>query len=64
MNTQIATAAEQQSYAADEINRNVVRVNELAETSREQAGDAAQASRALAELSTRLNNIVEKFTVN
>ena len=64
MNTQIATAAEQQSYAADEINRNVVRVNELAEPSREQAGDAAQASRALAELSTRLNNIVEKFTVN
>jgi len=64
LNNQVATAAEEQSYAADEINRNVIRVNELADTSREQASQAAQASQALAELATRLNNTVEKFIVS
>ena len=60
----MATAAEEQSYAADEINRNVVRVNDLAGTSREQASQAASASHALAELAARMNATVEKFTVN
>ena len=64
LNTQIATAAEEQSYAAEEINRNVVRVNELASTSHEQASQAALASAALAELAARLNQTVEKFVVN
>ncbi|MAD45128.1 MAG: hypothetical protein CMI02_00860 [Oceanospirillaceae bacterium] len=64
LNNQVATAAEEQSYAADEINRNVVRVNDLAGTSREQASQAASASHALAELAARMNATVEKFTVN
>ena len=64
LNTQIATAAEQQSYAAEEINRNVLAVNDLAATSHEQASQAAEASRALAELASRLNHTVEKFIVN
>ncbi len=64
LNNQMATAAEEQSYAADEINRNVVRVNDLAETSRQQAAQAAEASQALAELAARLSDTVEKFTVS
>lgn len=64
LNTQIATAAEQQSYAAEEINRNVLAVNDLAATSHEQAAQAAEASQALAELASRLNQTVEKFIVN
>ncbi|MDK2777960.1 MAG: methyl-accepting chemotaxis protein [Pseudomonadota bacterium] len=64
LNNQMATAAEEQSYAADEINRNVVRVNDLADTSRQQAAQAAAASQALAELAARLSDTVEKFTVS
>ncbi|WP_221798717.1 methyl-accepting chemotaxis protein [Oceanobacter mangrovi] len=64
LNNQVATAAEQQSYAAEEINRNIVRVNELADSSRSQAAQAAEASQALAALATRLTDTVEKFTVN
>ncbi|MBE0482011.1 MAG: methyl-accepting chemotaxis protein [Bacterioplanes sp.] len=63
LNTQIATAAEEQSYASEEINRNVTRVNELATTSHHQAGEAAKASADLAKLSTGLHATVEKFTV-
>lgn len=63
LNTQIATAAEEQSYASEEINRNVTRVNELATTSHHQAGEAAKASADLAKMSTGLHSSVEKFTV-
>ncbi|QQD21059.1 HAMP domain-containing protein [Oceanospirillaceae bacterium ASx5O] len=63
LNTQIATAAEEQSYAAEEINRNILTVNELAATSHEQASQAAEASRVLAQLASRLNQTVEKFIV-
>ena len=64
LNTQIATAAEEQSYAAEEVNRNVVRVNELAATSGEQAEQAALASKALAALAAQLSLTVEKFIVS
>ncbi|WP_430461895.1 methyl-accepting chemotaxis protein [Thalassolituus sp. LLYu03] len=64
LNTQIATAAEEQSYAAEEINRNVVRVNDLASSSKSQAEQAALASAELAKLASRLNQTVEKFVVN
>lgn len=63
MNTQVATAAEEQGYASEEINRNVVRINELAHVCREQANQAADASGELAKLGSDLQGTVQKFKV-
>ena len=63
MNTQVATAAEEQSYASEEINRNVVRVNELAHICRDQASQAAEASSELAQLGADLQGTVQRFKV-
>jgi methyl-accepting chemotaxis protein len=63
MNTQVATAAEEQSYASEEINRNVVRVNELAHICRDQANQAADASGELAQLGSELQGTVQRFKV-
>jgi methyl-accepting chemotaxis protein len=63
MNTQVATAAEEQSYASEEINRNVVRVNELAHICRDQATQAAEASSELAQLGADLQGTVQRFKV-
>lgn len=63
MNTQVATAAEEQSYASEEINRNVVRVNELAHICRDQATQAAEASGELAQLGADLQGTVQRFKV-
>ena len=63
MNTQVATAAKEQGYASEEINRNVVRINELANVCHEQANQAAQASTELAQLGSELQGTVQRFKV-
>lgn len=63
MNTQVATAAKEQGYASEEINRNVVRINELAHVCHEQANQAAQASGELAQLGSELQGTVQRFKV-
>ncbi len=63
MNTQVATAAKEQGFASEEINRNVVRINELAHVCHEQANQAAQASGELAKLGSELQGTVQKFKV-
>lgn len=63
MNTQVATAAKEQGYASEEINRNVVRINELAHVCHEQANQAAQASGELAKLGSDLQGTVQRFKV-
>lgn len=63
MNVQVATAAKEQGQASEEINRNVVRINDLANLCGEQAGQAAQASQELAQLGTQLQEMVQKFNV-
>lgn len=63
MNTQVATAAKEQGFASEEINRNVVRINELAHVCHEQANQAAQASGELAKLGSELQGTVQRFKV-
>jgi methyl-accepting chemotaxis protein len=63
MNTQVATAAKEQGFASEEINRNVVRINELAHVCHEQANQAATASGELAKLGSELQGTVQRFKV-
>lgn len=61
MNTQIATAAEQQGAVADEINRNIVSINDLSTQSAHGAQQTAVASTQQAQLAADLQTMASKF---
>ncbi|MCK0162447.1 methyl-accepting chemotaxis protein [Marinobacter sp. S6332] len=61
--TQIATAAEQQSQVAEEINQNVVRIVEAAQRSDAGVSQTNEASSELARLGERLRGLVSQFKV-
>ncbi|MFQ5469470.1 MAG: methyl-accepting chemotaxis protein [Gammaproteobacteria bacterium] len=63
MNTQIASAAEEQSAVTEEINRNVVNISEVAEHSVEGSEHISRSSTDLSELASKLRNMVGRFTV-
>jgi methyl-accepting chemotaxis protein len=63
MNTQIASAAEEQSAVTEEINRSIVNINQVAEQSATGAGHVASASDDLARLAEQLKGLVENFKV-
>ncbi len=63
MNTQIASAAEEQSTVTEEINRSVTSINEVAEQSSIGAQQTAAASDDLAKLAEQLKALVERFKV-
>lgn len=61
MNAQIATAAEEQSNTADEINRNVDNIRGLAEHAASGAGQVTSASDELARLAAELPAKADRF---
>ncbi|MDP5292160.1 methyl-accepting chemotaxis protein [Oceanimonas sp. CHS3-5] len=61
MNSQIATAAEQQSSVAEEINRSVFSIRELSEHSAAASDEAADNSARLADLGNELQQLVGRF---
>ncbi len=63
MNTQIASAAEEQSAVAEEINRNVVNISHGSGQSARGTEQAALASGELARLATDMHQLVAQFKV-
>lgn len=63
MNSQVATAADQQSSVSEEVSANIVRINEVSDHTVNQAEHTAQASKQLAEQAENLRNIVNEFKV-
>jgi len=63
MNTQIATAAEEQSAVAEEINRNIVNISEIVDRTAEGANQTSIASEELASLAAQLQQLVNQFKV-
>jgi methyl-accepting chemotaxis protein len=63
MNTQIASAAEEQSAVAEEISRNVVRIKEISADAAVNADQASDASQELARLAAELNVLLDGFKV-
>ena len=61
MNTQIATAAEEQSAVAEEINRNITTISMIADTTSTDAQQTAQISDELVQLAAELNRLVSQF---
>lgn len=61
--TQIATAAEEQSQVAEEINQNVVRIVEAAQRSDTGVNQTHESSRELAQLGETLRQLVGQFRV-
>lgn len=63
MNTQIATAAEEQSYASEEINRNVVRVVELIESNSTNIARSSEIAALLKHTSDEINSHLNHYQV-
>ncbi|MBV1888695.1 MAG: methyl-accepting chemotaxis protein, partial [Proteobacteria bacterium] len=63
MNQQIATAAEEQSNVANEIDRNIVSINTFGEQTSRGATETVDASREMSELTGTLDSMVSAFKV-
>ncbi len=61
MNTQIATAAEEQSAVAEEINRNITTISLIADNTSAGATQTAQSSEELVRLTAELRRLVNQF---
>jgi len=61
MNTQISSAAEEQTIVAEEINNNVVKISSIAESSSSNAAQTQGASEELTRLSVDLQGLVSQF---
>lgn len=64
MNTQIATAAEEQSAVAEEMNRNIVSIGAMAEESATGANQTAHSSTSIAQNVDELRQLVQGFNGN
>ena len=63
MNTQIASAADQQGKVAEEINQNVVNIAQVAELTEQGASKTAESSDTISLLSNQLQSLMQQFKV-
>ncbi|MDQ0739614.1 methyl-accepting chemotaxis protein [Pseudomonas sp. W4I3] len=63
MNLQIASAAEEQSAVAEEINNNVATIRDVTESLSEQANESARVSRTLNSLANQQQGLMDQFRV-
>lgn len=63
MNTQIATASEEQSYAAEEINKNVVNVVNIVQSTHQSAQHSTQVANNLDKSSESISTLISRFKV-
>ena len=63
MNTQIASAAEEQTAVSEEINRNIVTIAQICQKSADGAERVSDASGELSRLATRLQSLVGQFKI-
>lgn len=63
MCNQIASASEQQSAVAEDINRNLLHINQITEAASENANQISENSTSLDQLSEQLKNLINRFKV-
>jgi len=63
MNSQVASAAVEQSAVSEEVSANIVKINEVSEDTVDEAAKTSQASSDLAEQAQNLSKIVNEFKV-
>lgn len=63
MNSQISTAADQQSSVAEEINRSVVMISSISEETVSVAGEASVSSSNLTNLANELSQVLNQFKI-
>jgi methyl-accepting chemotaxis protein len=61
MNAQIALSAKDQAAATEDVNRSIVRINDLTESASTDAQCCAESSEQLADLAVNLNGLVRQF---
>jgi methyl-accepting chemotaxis protein len=61
LNTQMATAAEEQSYVSQEINRNITDITHIADSTADEATQTTRVSENLVRLANQLEDLVQKF---
>ena len=63
MNTQIASAAEEQSSVAEEINKNINNVSHITEQSAAAVNQITASSEELARMATHLQQLIDRFSI-
>lgn len=63
MNTQIASAAEQQSAVVEEMNGNIASISHISVKTAESSNQTAQSSSSLATLAAQLNGLLTQFKI-
>jgi methyl-accepting chemotaxis protein len=64
MNMQIASAAQEQSAVAEEINRNIINIADVTDQATNDIAAISQTSRDLASLAENLNRTIAEFKVS